>query len=129
MKEPLKIGLLLNPVAGVGGSLAMKGSDGEEARQVAAGELEHGSSRCAERAQRALERLTAVRELLLIHCWAGPMGGDLLRSSGLPYVVHGEIAGSMSLADDTRRAASGLVAQGIDLLVFADQTVEFDILV
>ncbi len=119
MREPLKIGLLLNPVAGIGGSLAMKGSDTEDARRAAQRELELGTSRCASRVSRALARLEAAAEQLAVHCWAGPMGETLLAQTNLSYEVHGDITKPISAASDTRKAAAGLVAQGIDLLVFA----------
>ena len=36
MSATLHIGLIVNPLAGLGGSLALKGSDGEELRELAA---------------------------------------------------------------------------------------------
>ena len=119
MKEPLKIGLLLNPVAGIGGSLAMKGSDGQQARDAAAEERSHGPSRCAGRVERALQKLSGVEEQLIIHCWAGPMGEDVLRESGFNYEVHGNAGAAITGPEDTRLAASRPREQGIDLLVFA----------
>ncbi len=37
----MKIGLIINPVAGIGGSVGLKGSDGEEVQKLA---LEKGGS-------------------------------------------------------------------------------------
>ena len=65
-----RLGLIVNPVAGVGGRVGLKGSDGAEILRRA---LELGAVRDApRRARLALERLARVRDhveivLSLIH--------------------------------------------------------------
>lgn len=111
----LSIGLLVNPLAGVGGSLALKGSDGEEVRQLVA--EAGGSRRSMERAARALSVLHEARLPIAFSTWGGAMGEDLLRELGVEATVLGEPGASPSSADDTRRAAA-VLAGHCDLLVF-----------
>ena len=69
-KRRLKLGLLVNPLAGLGGSVALKGSDGAAAAEA----LARGAQpRASEKAARALRYLAAefTPELL---CWGGEMG-------------------------------------------------------
>lgn len=117
----LHIGLVVNPLAGLGGSLALKGSDGEQVRELAATLPAGDLRRATDRVARALAPLReAVEEgLVLLSCGRGPLGEDALRELQLPYVGIGEPVEGLSNADDTRKLVVGLLAAGIDLLVFA----------
>ena len=67
-----KIGLLVNPIAGMGGSVGLKGTDGlaeEAARRGAA-------KRAPLRAEAALLALRPLREDLQVLCAARDMGAD-----------------------------------------------------
>ena len=112
----LKIGLLINPWAGVGGSVALKGSDGEAVREKA---MALGASqRAVQRTQRCFQRLEAQAGQVQIACWGGAMGADALIDTGLAYTVHGQPAADPSGPGDTQRAARALAALDIDVLVF-----------
>ncbi|WP_116365035.1 ATP-NAD kinase family protein [Parahaliea mediterranea] len=116
----LCIGLLVNPLAGVGGSLALKGSDGEAVRERVA--AEGNPQRAAGRAQRALSLLRECAAELSFVTWGGDMGQQVLEALGFaPQVLgaaEGSCQGQMSSAADTRQAAATL-CQHCDLLVFA----------
>lgn len=118
MSETLHIGLLINPLAGLGGSLALKGSDGEALRQRALALDEQALRRSGERATRALAIVTDAGPAVRVTAWGGPMGADAVRDAGLSPDIAGEPGPGMSAASDTRAAARELVQQGIDLLVF-----------
>lgn len=109
-----RAGLIVNPTAGMGGSVALKGTDGvyEEARR-------RGARPCAPgRAVRALRTLRSAAPGLLVVTCAGPMGEDEVLASGLAI---GELlpAAEPTTAQDTRRAAAAMARLGIDLLLFA----------
>ncbi len=111
----LSFGLLVNPVAGLGGGVALKGSDGRavQARARARG----GEPRAPGRTLRmlgAFRRAADVRWLT----WGGAMGEDALAARHIPCTVLGTATGPTS-AEDTRSAAQTLAAAGVDLLVFA----------
>ncbi|WP_207062052.1 ATP-NAD kinase family protein [Motiliproteus sp. SC1-56] len=110
-----KLGLIINPLAGVGGSVGLKGSDGEETARKA---LALGAEPQAQ--QRAVQALAPLRELELeLICYPGEMGEAAAREAGLQPRVIGSISSGHTAAEDTRRAARELVAEGVDLLLFA----------
>lgn len=81
------IGLVVNPVAGVGGPAGLAGSDGADVQSLA---LARGSrSRVQERAAAALAVLAAQHPSLVVLTAAGAMGADAVRAAGLvPCVVY-----------------------------------------
>lgn len=115
MSATLHIGLIINPLAGLGGSLAMKGSDGEAARAVAASA---GTGRAKDRALRALAALAAHRDSFAITCWGRDMGAAAAAEAGLDASVAGDYEAPLPSPGDTRRAALALRARGVDLIVF-----------
>ena len=115
----LHLGLLVNPLAGIGGSLALKGSDGAEVRELAARRPRESPTRAMRRAVRALEPLAHAGARVRFSTWAGSMGEHSLNELALPATVLGSASGEISSADDTRIAAAALRDAGIDLLVFA----------
>lgn len=119
MTSTLHIGLLINPLAGLGGSLALKGSDGEELREIAASLEPRRRRRATGRVERALAPLLADRSPIRFSCWVGEMGESALQDLGITCQVLGRSDGSLTSADDTRLAARGLLDAGVDILVFA----------
>ena len=112
-----KLGLIVNPVAGLGGRVGLKGTDGEETVREA---LRRGARPVAqERAGRALARLERHRERLELVTAAGGMGGDLSGARGFATDVLAIGAGETTTAADTRAAAAELERRGVDLILFA----------
>ena len=116
MLTPLKFGLLVNPVAGIGGSVALKGSDGAEIQARA--RQRGGNPRAAPRTRRALRALGSAARAVRWVTWGGGMGEDLLAEAGLNSQLLGA-PGDPGGALDTQRAASAMLAEGVDLIVFA----------
>jgi len=111
-----KLGLIVNPVAGMGGSVGLKGTDGRDILDRA---LALGAQPVAPaRALRALRRLAAMAPGTgLIGC-AGAMGGDVAAQAGLPFTPLAHVP-SATTAADTRAAAQELRASGVPLILFA----------
>jgi predicted polyphosphate/ATP-dependent NAD kinase len=111
-----KLGLIVNPVAGIGGRVGLKGSDGAEiqrrARELGAEPHAH------DRAVEALARLRTVEGLEIV-TYPGEMGADAARAAGLAPTVVGEITPGATTAEDTREAAREMQQYGVDLLLFA----------
>lgn len=114
----LHIGLIINPLAGLGGSRALKGSDGRQVRDLAGQLAPEELHRSQDRAARALAYLRD-RDDILISTWAGAMGGDVCSSLGMTPRLVGDSGPGLSAAEHTREAARALQAAGVDLLVFA----------
>ena len=112
----IKIGLIVNPVAGMGGSVGLKGTDG---RDVLARAQALGARPVApERALRALRRLAAAAPALEVIACAGVMGGDVAAEAGLAVTpLPGRPV--TTTAADTRAAAQALRAHGVALILFA----------
>jgi len=118
--RPVRIGLVVNPIAGVGGRVGLKGSDGAEivARALALGAVPESGARTV----RALERLRSEAPAGSVELLAapGPMGEEPARAAGLPARVVGEIAAGATTAEDTRRIARSMAErEAVDVLLFA----------
>jgi predicted polyphosphate/ATP-dependent NAD kinase len=110
-----RLGLIVNPLAGVGGSVGLKGSDGEATALKA---LALGAEPKANlRTQQALEPLAGL-EIELI-TYPGEMGEDSARIAGFKPRVIGTITAGHTCAEDTERAAREMAKQGVDLILFA----------
>ena len=112
-----KVGLIVNPVAGMGGRVGLKGSDGEEtlrrARQLGATPTAPG---------RALEALLGLASLvgrIEIITYPAEMGETEARQAGFEPRVIGQIIPDRTTAEDTRRAGAQMADLGVDLLLFA----------
>ncbi len=110
-----RIGLIVNPYAGIGGRVGLKGSDGLETRRKA---LELGAIPLSpKRTVEALRELDGMNGFVFI-TYPGSMGEDEVRKAGFEPEVIGVTTKETS-ADDTKRAASEMLQKGIDLLVFS----------
>jgi predicted polyphosphate/ATP-dependent NAD kinase len=112
----VRIGLVVNPIAGMGGRVALKGSDDPE---LVAAARERGAVPVApERAVEALRRLAAVGDGLELLTYPGEMGEHEARAAGFRPAVFGSIGRATSAAD-TRTAAAAMADRGVELLLFA----------
>lgn len=109
------LGLIINPLAGLGGPAGLKGSDGVAEQALALG----SQPLAAERTRTALERLQAVQERLEFLTFPGPMGADLLAEMGFRYRVLGDLSDRLSNAADTRKAVEQLQDAGVALILFS----------
>jgi predicted polyphosphate/ATP-dependent NAD kinase len=115
----LRIGLVVNPLAGIGGAVGLQGSDGEVVQRAA--RERDGKPRGEERLSIFLQ---ALRTRLggdfgrLAWCtWGGVMGAQILSSNGVIAQVAGEPAAQIS-AQDTQLAVKTLGASHVDLMIF-----------
>ncbi|MFT4470112.1 ATP-NAD kinase family protein [Arthrobacter sulfonylureivorans] len=118
---PLRIGLIVNPVAGLGGPAGLKGSDGTDIQAEA---LRRGSvPRSAARMGRMLRELRRRDVPVWLLAAPGPLGEDAARAAGWePDAVvpwPGATPHAPTTAADTTAAAAALTARGVDVLVFA----------
>ena len=120
MQKPIKtlrLGVLMNPYAGIGGPAGLKGSDGSEVQALA--RAQGIDSQVCGRVVRALRPLQA--ELGRIH-WvtcSGAMGQAALKDLGIADCEIAYVSPTVSKALDTRQATLALQAAKVDLLLFA----------
>lgn len=112
-----KLGLIINPIAGIGGSVALKGSDGEGIadKAIALGAI----AKANDRAKLALEVLAPYQKQIEVYTVNGLMGEALASSLGFDTQLVYQTATAETSAKDTEKAVDALLAQGIDLLLFA----------
>ena len=113
----MRFGLIVNPVAGIGGRVGLKGSDGVEVQQRA---LRLGAvPQAGQRAALTLQSLTAQRETFELVTPPGEMGEQAARSCGFEPQVVGTLPPGPTSAEDTRRAVRRMLEEGVELLLFA----------
>jgi predicted polyphosphate/ATP-dependent NAD kinase len=110
----MRLGFVVNPIAGMGGRVGLKGTDDkvEEARARGA------TPRSPDRARRALAAIAeAVPDVTLL-TWGEPMGADIARDVGLAPEVLGTPEGDDTTAADTRAAVAAFLDADADLVCF-----------
>ncbi len=117
MSARLKIGLIINPIAGIGGRVALKGSDTEDIQQQA---LALGAKPEAEqRTRQALELLLPFIDSVSFYSISGAMGGNLLESMGFKYkTLYSPENLDKTTEEDTLKAATKM-KDLVDLVLFA----------
>jgi predicted polyphosphate/ATP-dependent NAD kinase len=112
-----KLGVIINPYAGLGGSVGLKGSDGEAIRSEA---LARGAEqRAPARMQRTLESIGELNQQIEVICFAGDMGEVAAKNAGFIPRIIGVAKNNPSEAEDTCAAAQALINEQADLILFA----------
>ena len=112
----LTIGFVINPLAGIGGSVALKGSDGADTVEQAL--AKGGALKAQHRGAIALEKIISVKDKIQFICFDGSMGAELLAQLDLRFEVVGETAALTTSPTDTVNAISAFIAHGVDLILF-----------
>lgn len=118
MNKPVfRLGVVVNPFAGIGGALALKGSDGAEVREKA---LAMGAEKKAnEKMAKALSILEALSAQFTIVTAGGEMGEDVCASLGLPFDVVYQSTEAQTEGEDTERAVQAFLNCNLDVILFA----------
>lgn len=124
MKPLFRLGLIINPIAGMGGKVGLHGTDGDsldKARALGATPISR------ERARRTLSYLQDIVGELEIFAPEGEMGYALASELGFSVAkieVRHPLLGSSkkfggTFAVDTRDSARAILEHGVDLILFA----------
>ncbi len=116
LNRAMRLGLIVNPIAGMGGRLAFKGSD--DVALVAAARERGEAPTAPARAIEALRALATLGARLEVLAYPGEMGEQEALDARLAPTVLGRI-GSTTSARDTRTAAVEMADRRVDLLLFA----------
>jgi predicted polyphosphate/ATP-dependent NAD kinase len=112
-----RLGLIVNPIAGIGGRVGLKGSDGTEIQRQA---LELGAEpQSGRRTGLALQVLRSEFSEVEIISPPGEMGESIVRIMDFESLILGEIIPGATTPEDTRMAAKAMLASQVDLLLFA----------
>ena len=114
--NPIKtIGFIVNPIAGMGGAVGLKGTDGKAilSQAIALGAKPISN----QRAETFLAELSLSQTDLKLVVGAGNMGQIQAEKSGFAFKVVGE-GKKETTSHDTQLIAKSIVESGVDLLVF-----------
>lgn len=112
-----KIGLIVNPIAGMGGKVGLKGTDGTatlmRAKNLGAVPL------AGKKTQQALSQLRLLEDRFEILTSPGEMGEKVSKASGLIPTIVTAKTGATTTRTDTINAVRTLLQSGVELLLFA----------
>lgn len=109
-----RIGLVVNPVAGLGGSVGLRGSDGADT--VAEAMRRGATAQAGPRTVRALAQLAKAYPGASLVVAQGPLGAEWAAGLGLTLEI-ARMAAPTGRAEDTRAAIAAMGA--VDLVVFS----------
>ena len=110
-----KVGFIVNPIAGMGGAVGLKGTDGKDVLEKA---VTLGAKPVApSRAEQFLEELKATNLGVQLFAGAGMMGETEAENVGIGCSVFG-MKREQTSNRDTVEVAKRIVEDGVDLLVF-----------
>ncbi len=111
-----KVGFIVNPVAGIGGSVGLKGSDGIDIQEEAwkRGAIKKSGFKALE----CLKVLLQYEEEIVIYTAPGEMGESVLAELGIKAEIVGKVD-FPSKASDTESIAAQIAKLGIDVFLFA----------
>ncbi|CCC40886.1 ATP-NAD kinase family protein [Haloquadratum walsbyi] len=117
----MRIGFVVNPIAGMGGRVGLKGTDGK----VAAARDRGAEPRAPERAKRTLQALSAnldTHDEYQLFTWGAPMGEEVATDAGIDPIIlgtPGEYTNNhRTTAKDTRLAVTKFIETDVDLILF-----------
>jgi NAD+ kinase len=110
----MRVGFVVNPIAGMGGRVGLKGTDGkvEQARERGA------EMRAPDRARETLVELRDVGEGVDLYTYGGLMGEQAASEAGFDPTVVGRPEGKETSATDTRDAVQEFLDHNVALLLF-----------
>ncbi|MBD3254014.1 MAG: ATP-NAD kinase [Candidatus Lokiarchaeota archaeon] len=107
-----KFGLIVNPIAGMGGSVGLKGTDGLVEKAI-----ELGAEPITPHRMKELIRNIKSKEEIFFLVAPKNMGEQIVKDSDFQFKVVGEVSKKTS-AEDTKRIAKLMIEKGIELLIF-----------
>jgi predicted polyphosphate/ATP-dependent NAD kinase len=111
-----KLGLIVNPIAGMGGSVGLKGTDGEailrKARELGAIPIAH------RRAIEALRELSSIKDTIRLITCPSTMGEEEAKACSFNPAIIGTIDEEKTSSTDTKNAAREMLKLKVDLILF-----------
>ena len=112
-----KLGLIVNPIAGMGGRTGLKGTDGAEVLNAA--KLMGASPESPRRAVEALRTLRRISDQIEVFTYPQEMGEVEAKQCSFSPTILGSIIAGQTTSEDTEVAARKMKEREVDLLLFA----------
>jgi predicted polyphosphate/ATP-dependent NAD kinase len=113
--KSFKLGFIINPIAGIGGSVALKGSDGMASQAIALG----AEPKANVRASLALSVLKPYQQSIVVCTANGQMGEQCARDLGFDVEVLYQSQSKQTNSNDSQLAVEALLSHGVDIILFA----------
>ena len=113
----MQVGLLVNPIAGMGGRVGLKGTDGVVDEAIKRGATPIAPGRAKEFLQTLQSLHMDPTKFELLVC-PNQMGGDTTSSVDLPHKVADVSVSGETSSEDTKNCVLALYGSGVRLLVF-----------
>ena len=110
-----KLGFIINPIAGMGGSVGLKGTDGVFKKALELGAVPGAP----DRARKALMELKDIKENIEVLTCSGNMGSDIALNLGFKARTVYKQKEDISKDRDTIAAAKAMMEEKADLILFA----------
>lgn len=110
-----KLGLIVNPIAGMGGKVGLKGTDGIQILEKA--KVLGAFPEAPSKAIKALKRLESISDSLLVVTSSGHMGEFEAKKCGYNTKIIYNV-GKNTSGEDTELVAQRLIKENVDLLLF-----------
>lgn len=113
-----KIGFVVNPIAGMGGKVGLKGTDGVLNQALKLGAKPVAVDKANETIKRFISYYSKKDEIKWFTC-SGKMGSDILKKEGLKNIeiLYSPISKETS-SNDTKNACKKFLKKNVDLILF-----------
>jgi predicted polyphosphate/ATP-dependent NAD kinase len=116
LARKFKLGLIVNPIAGMGGRVGLKGTDSEVLEKA----ISMGAKPVAPlRAVETLKALSSLKDALELITYPKEMGEYEALEAGFKPLIVGSLISNKTTAEDTKRAAGQMSEIPVNLLLFA----------
>ena len=116
LSEHKKLGIIINPYAGMGGAVGLKGTDGEDILKKA---IQLGAKPISYlRAIEVLNELKGIKSSIKIITYPLEMGENIVKKMGFTPTVIGNIKTGKTTAKDTINAAREMRDLNVKLIIF-----------
>jgi predicted polyphosphate/ATP-dependent NAD kinase len=113
-----KIGFIVNPIAGMGGRVGLKGTDGVFEEAVNLGAIQISHSKAEETLKKYLLNHSKKDDLQWFTC-TGRMGCEELKNVGIKdYKIVYTPSNNNTTSEDTKKACKKLMKEHVDLILF-----------
>jgi len=112
----MKLGFVVNPIAGMGGRVGLKGTDGVFKEAIARGAKPVAPKRAVEFLRKLKENMTET-SMKILTC-SGIMGEQEAEAASVPVQVLSVKIGEETTAEDTKTVVKLMVKARVDLVVF-----------
>jgi predicted polyphosphate/ATP-dependent NAD kinase len=114
--KTMKLGFIVNPIAGMGGRVGLKGTDGVLEEAIARGAKPVAPKRAVEFLEKLKENMAAT-PIEILTC-PNKMGEEEAKAAGLPVQVLSMTCKEETTAEETKIAVKMMMRAKVDLIVF-----------